>query len=174
MTRLHLVLYAATALMLGLTVAACGATGQPSGTTTNASSSSSSAFALAQCMRSHGVPNFPDPTKGPGGGTGFSINTSPGSSTLTVDGTTFEGPVFESAVKRCKLFGGGTAPPPITASQKRAAVLFAECMRKNGVPNFPDPTFPAGGGIAQGSGTNINRASPAFQRAVAICNRRSS
>ena len=169
MIRVQFLLHAAVALMLALSVAACGATGQPSGTTTN-SSSNGSQLALSECMRSHGVPNFPDPRQGGG----FAITATLGSSTLTVDGTTFEGPTFGSAVKTCKLFGGGTAPPPITASQKRAAVAFAECIRKHGIPNFPDPTFPAGGGIAQGSGTNINRSSPAFQRAVAICNRRSS
>jgi hypothetical protein len=159
--------------MLALGVVACGASGAPSGTTTNAASSSRSALALAECMRSHGVSNFPDPAQG-SGGAGFAISATPGSSTLTVDGAAFAGPAFESAVKACKLFGGGTAPPPVTASQKQAAVAFAECLRKHGVPNYPDPTFPASGGIAQTSGTSINRDSPAFQHAVAVCNRRSS
>lgn len=173
MTRVHLLVLVPFAAMLVVGLVGCGATGQPSGTTTNAASAAASAFAVSRCMRSHGVANFPDPTQS-SGGAGFSISATPGSSTLTVDGTTFEGPAFESAVKACKLFGGGTAPPPITASQKRAAVAFAECIRKHGVPNFPDPTFPAGGGIEQTSGSSINRNSPAFQRAVAICNRGSS
>lgn len=113
---------------------------------------------LAGCMRSHGVPNVPDPQQGPnGGGEGFSITASPGSTT---------------AVKTCKLFGGGSAPPPVTASQKRAAVAFAESMRKHGVPNYPDPTFPAGGGIGQGPG--INRNSPAVQAAAAVCGKAGS
>jgi len=154
-------------------ISACGATGQPSGTTTDASSSAKSALAMSDCMRSHGVSNFPDPTES-SGGSGFSISATPGSSTLTVDSTTFSGPVFVSAEKACKLFGGGTAPSPITESQKRAAVVFAQCMRKHGVPGFPDPTFPASGGIAQSSGSAINRNSPAFQKAIAICNRGSS
>ena len=173
MSRVHLLVFVPYAAMLVVGLVGCGATGQPSGTTTNAASSAASAFALSRCMRSHGVPNFPDPTKGTGG-SGFPISATPGSPTVTVGGTTFEGPAFESAVKACKLFGGGTAPPPITASQKRAAVVFADCIRKHGVPNFRDPTFPPGGGIAQGVGTNINRSSPAFQHAVAVCNGRSS
>jgi hypothetical protein len=126
---------------------------------------------LAQCMRSHGVPNFPDPRLGTGG---WSIGATAGSSTLTVDGTTFTGPAFESAVKTCKLFGGGSGPPPVTAAQKRKAVAFAECMRKHGVPNYPDPTFPAGGGIAQSGGAGMNRRSPSFQAAVAVCNKEAS
>jgi len=169
MTRVSLLLYAATVVSFVLSVAACGASGTPSGITTNAASGNSSQFALARCMRSHGVPDFPDPRPVTGG---FSISATPGSSTLTVDGTTFAGPAFESAVKTCKLFAGGTSPPPITASQKRAAVAFAECMRKHGVPNYPDPTFPAGGGIAQGLG--INRNSPAVQAGAAVCGKAGS
>jgi hypothetical protein len=169
MTRLHLLLYAPVVLAFVLGLAACGASGSPSGTTTNAASGNRAQFALARCMRTHGVPNFPDPRPVTGG---FSISATPGSSTLTVDGTTFAGPAFVSAEKTCKLFGGGTSPPPITASQKRAAVAFAECMRKHGVPNYPDPTFPAGGGIAQGPG--INRNSPAVQAAAAVCGKAGS
>ena len=145
--RLQVLVYAASAVMLVLAVARCGSTGD-TGSGTTPASESKSALALAECMRSHGVSNFPDPTNGPsGGGAGFSISSTPGSSTLTVNGTTFDGPAFEAAEKTCKLFGGGTAPPPVTASQKRAAAAFAECMRKHGVPNYPDPTFPASGGI---------------------------
>ena len=33
----------------------------------------------ATCMRSHGVPDFPDPTAGPNGGSGFQIRSGPGS-----------------------------------------------------------------------------------------------
>jgi len=116
-------------------------------------------------MRSHGVPNFPDPNAAGG----FSINGSPDSSTMTIDGTTFGGPAFEAAVKACKLFGGGTAPPPVSASQKKNALTFAHCMRTHGVPNFPDPTFPAGGGIAVKVPNGLDRSSPTFTEARATC-----
>jgi hypothetical protein len=80
-------------------------------------------------MRAHGVPNFPDPRAGGG----FSVESSPGSSTLTVDGITFDGrPAFESAITTCKFFGGGTAPPPISAAEQRAMIAGP----------------PAGGGVA--------------------------
>lgn len=153
-------LRAATALAAGL--AACGSTNN-SGTTTNAASQ----LALSQCMRSHGVPDFPDPNAAGG----FSIGGTPGGSTLTVDGTTFGGPKFEAAVKTCKLFGGGTAPPPPSAQQRQDAVAFAQCMRRHGVPSFPDPTFPAGGGIAT-KVSPASQASPAFQKAAQACGRR--
>lgn len=171
MTRVDLLVYALGVLAVALGLVACGVSGPPSGTTTNAAAGVASQLALTQCMHAHGVPNFPDPRTGTGG---WSISATPGSSTLTVDGTTFSGPAFQSAVKICKLFGGGSAPPPITAAQKQKAVAFAECMRKHGVPTYPDPTFPAGGGIAQTGGPTINRNSPAFQAAVAVCNKEGS
>ena len=42
-------------------------------------------------------------------------------------------------------------------------------MRQHGVPNFPDPTFPSGGGarVAIEQGVDIN--SPAFQSASRTC-----
>jgi hypothetical protein len=53
-----------------LAVAACGGSGttsgQPAGIGTNASNPQ--ALAASQCMRAHGVPNFPDPSFGPRGG----------------------------------------------------------------------------------------------------------
>jgi hypothetical protein len=153
-------LLAVSGLLASVCLCACGSTNS-SGTTTN----SSSQLALAQCMRSHGVPNFPDP----GANGGFSVVGTPGSPTVTIDGTSFAGPVFESAVKACKLFGGGTSPPPVSASQKARAVASAVCMRKHGVPDFPDPTFPAGGGIAIMVPSGVKPSSPAFQRAAQAC-----
>ncbi len=145
-----------------LLLAACG-----SGGATGTTGSSSSQFALARCMRTHGVSNFPDPTMG-AGGPGFQISAIPGSSTLTVNGTTFNGPAFESAVRTCKLFGGGSSPPPLSAQQRRRLVAFAQCMRSHGVPDFPDPTFPSAGGIFRGKIPSDHNA-PAFAQAVRTC-----
>jgi hypothetical protein len=44
---------------------------------------------------------------------------------------------------------------------------FSECMRANGVPNFPDP--PASGGIQLPPGSGLNARSPAFQQASQSC-----
>jgi hypothetical protein len=53
-------------------------------------------------------------------------------------------------------------PPPITAGLRKSFFANAQCMRTHGVPNFPDPTFPAAGGIsfdvAPGSFTHEARA----------------
>ncbi len=152
--------FAAVSVALGL--AACGSS-KP-----KATAASNSQLALAQCMRAHGVPNFPDPIVGPGGA-GFSISQSLSGGPLSVDGITFGGPAFTSAGKTCKLFGGGTAPPPVSESQKLQEFHFAECMRAHGVPKFPDPVFPPGGGIERKLSPGVNPDSPAFQRAAKAC-----
>ncbi len=148
-----------------LALAACGsAHSAPTG-------SSGSQLALSQCMRAHGVSTFPDPTRG-SGGEGLSISQSVAGGPLAVDGISFSGPTFTAAEKTCKLFGGGTAPPPISERQKLAMFHFARCMRQHGVPSYPDPTFgPGGRGVIQNLRSGRNTAAPAFQHAVAVCNR---
>ncbi len=155
------------AFVCAAALAGCGSSGTPS---PKATPSSNPQFELSQCMRTHGAPNFPDPQGGPGG-EGFTISQSPGSSTVTVEGIAFSGPAFESAVKTCKLFGGGSAPSPISESQKLQLIAFAHCMRTHGVPSYPDPTFPSGGGISSSLPAGVSRNSPAVRQAAAACNR---
>lgn len=151
--------YAGLAALISIAgLCACGSTSN-SGTVTDAATQ----LALAQCMRSHGVPNFPDPSSGGG----FSVARTPGNSTVTIDGTTFSGPAFEAAVKTCKLFGGRTSPPPLSASQKKKRIAFAECMRTHGVPNFPDPTFNPQ--TERKLLAVVNPNSPGFQKASNAC-----
>lgn len=156
-----------TAISCLVMLAACGSSGshKPSG-----SAGEAAGIKFADCMRAHGVPNFPDPTKGPGG-EGISITMSPGSATLTVGGIPFSGPAFQAAKERCKLFGGGSRPPAVSESQKLAEFHFAQCMRKHGVPSFPDPVFPAGGGIERPDVPGLSRDSPAVKHAASVCNR---
>ena len=86
------------------------------------------------CMRSHGVPNFPDP-----GGTG-QIRLDPRK--LAESGIDVDSPRFKRAARAClRLQPKGaraTARQP-TAGQQQAMLRFARCMRSHGVPNFPDP-----------------------------------
>jgi hypothetical protein len=121
-------------------------------------------------MRANGLSNFPDPRTGPdGGGVGF-----PGgffvtsSDAIDVMGTRFSGPAVVHAEKACKEYMPPSGPAPtISASQKAAMVANARCMRKHGVPDFPDPTF-SGNRITIGNG-GANPDSPAFKRAAAAC-----
>lgn len=142
---------------------ACGSRGSA-----GATASSNSQFALAHCMRSHGVPNFPDPTVS-SGGTGFSIVATPGSSAVTVDGTMFSGPAFQSASTACGFVGPGKGPG-ITEAQKKAFIAKARCIRRHGVPSFPDPFFaPGGHGVGINLGPGLSGDSPAIRHAAKAC-----
>ncbi len=160
------------ALGCAFALAACGgSSGYNPAAATNPSTNSP--LLLSQCMHSHGIKNFPDPTNGPGGA-GLSLATSPGSGTVIAEGITFSGPAFEAAAKACAklLPGGGAPPPPPTAEQKHQALEFAQCMRTHGVPSFPDPTFPTGNGVPGNAGSppaDIDPSSPAFKQAVSKC-----
>jgi hypothetical protein len=119
----------------------------------SASSSGSGGLAFAACMRSHGVPNFPDPSSN--GGT--VITPSMGINTRS--------PQFISARNTCaRLIGGGTsASSPQNLAQE---LKYSKCMRAHGVPNFPDPSS---NGAITGSSKGINPQSPTFQNAQRTC-----
>jgi hypothetical protein len=148
-----------------LALAACGGSSHKS-----AGAASDPQLAMSECMRHHGVPNFPDPTTGPGG-EGLSVSVAVGNTnTTTVAGIPFSGPVFEAAIKTCKFFGGGSGPAPVSESQKLQLFHFAECLRAHGVPSYPDPVFPPGGGIERPDVPGLNLNAPSVQRAIKLCN----
>ncbi|MGO9960380.1 MAG: hypothetical protein ACLP50_31130 [Solirubrobacteraceae bacterium] len=62
---------------------------------------------------------------------------------------------------------GATSSGPSSASGGSGAVAFANCMRANGVPNFPDPQ-PGGGELFE-IPAGANPAAPAFRAAHAKC-----
>src|SRR5262245_24834073 len=55
------------------------------------------------------------------------------------------------------------------SSKRQALVAFSACMRKNGVPNFPDPE-PSGGGMKLSS-EGIDANTPQFKNAQQACKR---
>ncbi|HWE08435.1 MAG TPA: hypothetical protein VG325_03720 [Solirubrobacteraceae bacterium] len=161
-------------LACAVTVAACGgsASGGAVGATTESPNSSSSPIGLSNCMRSHGVTNFPDPSNGPGGEGFNGIFVSAPGGALVVDRITFSGPVDQAAEKACSRFLPPSGPPPKpTASQQQAALRVARCMRTHGVPNFPDPAFSSSGGVGGKVQLPVNTSSPAFKQARTACGR---
>ncbi len=164
--------WAVAAIGCGLAIAGCGFTGGSSEAASSGGPESPAAAAdflkFAGCMRSHGVPNFPDP------GSNGSIDLTPGS------GLNPASPAFKSAQGQCKklLPGGGpkaaSAPPP-SASEVRAALKWAQCVREHGVPNFPDPSGNSNQpglfvrGVVFPVGPDFNPQSPAFKQAQASC-----
>jgi hypothetical protein len=156
---------AAAASASVLLLAACGGTSQSGA----AGAANRSPLAEAQCMRSHGVSNFPDPTQGPGG-EGFSTVRSPGSAAVTINGVRFDGPAFVSAARRCGVLGAGNGPSPVTEAQKEALFAKARCLRTHGVPGFPDPIIgPGGYGIGIPIPPDLSMDSPAFRQAAKDC-----
>jgi hypothetical protein len=84
-------------------------------------------------MRSHGVPDFPDP-----GPIHVDVKTHP-----DLDPSS---PAFVAAQKACiSLAPGGTAGNGVTPAMQAAALAYSACMRTHGFPNFPDPVFDSQG-----------------------------
>jgi hypothetical protein len=128
---------AAAAIVAAVVLAACG-----SNSASSSSSSSSGGhvtYAQAQqdatrfavCMRSHGVPNFPDAT-------------SPREFKESFSSSAAQSPAFESAATACRHVLPSGGPPSQSAAQSQAHTVallaFARCLRSHGFPSFPDPT----------------------------------
>jgi hypothetical protein len=149
-----------------MVTAACGSSG---GGLTAAGATNptgnASPLGLSQCMRAHGISNFPDPSNG-----GLTISATPGDATLTVQGITFSGPAFQSAEQACKkyLMPGGRPPQP-SAAQRARFLAFAKCMRASGVPTFSDPVGPVQGAEVAPKHAAANAGSPAFRHAAQAC-----
>jgi hypothetical protein len=62
---------------------------------------------------------------------------------------------------------GSSGPGGGFAMRVQNGAKFAACMRKNGVPNFPDPN--SSGTVSLGPGSGINPSSPKFQAAQGAC-----
>lgn len=63
---------------------------------------------------------------------------------------------------------GGSAPSSGSLTLKvQNGEKFAQCMRKNGVPSFPDPS--SSGALSIGSSSGIDPRSPKFQKAQQTC-----
>jgi hypothetical protein len=172
-----------TAAMLAAAVAlaACGGSSPTKPSKQAGVNGSGSALKLAQCMRTHGVPDFPDPSSRGGFGIQQSSGRS-GGGTISVDGhqLSVSAPAFHTAMQACQKYQ--PQGPPISGAQlaklQKGALKMAQCMRTHGVPNFPDPkvgTGPDGHGVGisigsrAGGAGQINPGSPAFQAANKIC-----
>jgi hypothetical protein len=102
--------------------------------TTTASASATThqqAVRFAQCMRDNGVRDFPDPEASGA----FTIDAIANGSSLDTSSA-----VFGRAISACKdLEPAGFTGQTRSPEQQKAALEFAQCMRDNGVRDFPDP-----------------------------------
>jgi hypothetical protein len=116
--------------MVALTIVGCSNTPGATGGSTPAATREA-AVTFSACMRENGVKEFPDPDA---------------SGELTIDAIANDSPVdvesaaFERALKACKdLTPSGFTGRERTAGEQDAALQFAQCMRDNGIKDFPDP-----------------------------------
>jgi hypothetical protein len=151
--RLRIVVSVVVVATVSLLATACGGSNSHLSTL---SAQQDAALAFSQCMRTHGVANFPDPdTQGafPQFHAGVSKH------------------VSEAANTSCKHLlsrGGGTATPAQRQQKVTFGLKVAECLRAHGYPDFPDPT---GSNQTLPPGLDLN--SPQFQTAEANCEQQS-
>jgi hypothetical protein len=137
---------------LALLAAACSSpssAGSSSSPSVSASAASPSALAYSACMRSHGVPAYPDPNS-----SGQLAKTS--AQLLGVSSSQ-----YQAAQQDCSqlLPTGGSlqqqeaqcmqnndCTPVMVQQMLTADRKLARCMRSHGVPNFPDPASQGSGG----------------------------
>ena len=121
--------------LIGVISAGCSDASSETGTgsgggNTNATNHEK-AVKFAKCMRDNGVMEFPDP---------------PASGELTIDGIANRSSLdpstaaFKQAMSACKeLEPSGFTGHKRNAQEQKNALKFAQCIRDNGVRDFPDP-----------------------------------
>jgi hypothetical protein len=143
---------AAVALVL---LAACNggresSTGTRSPSAAGGSTASPSAIGYSACMRSHGVPNFPDPDS-----SGSLPKADP--QQLGVSGSRLQaarqacqhllpndgGAIDAGSIQQCMM--ADDCPPALVQHLLNEERNFAQCMRSDGVPNWPDPLLDSQG-----------------------------
>jgi hypothetical protein len=150
-------LAAAVLTAVALLTAACGGgSASAAGSSGTGQVRVQQALAFAHCMRSHGVPNFPDPDISGG---------------IVIKKTLAE-PAFNaprSARAACVHLlpkYGLTMTPAQQEQQQRRQLAFAACMRRRGFANFPDGWS---GNVGQLLNAGIDPSSPRFNAALTKC-----
>jgi hypothetical protein len=157
------------AAALALLAAACGGSGSPGGSggaSPAGGSWDAQLIAFSRCMRSHGVPKFPDPTRGM-------------VPRVTWGEVGVSAAQMTASARACQhlLPSGPHEGPPQTQNLVRHGLDVARCMRAHGIP-FRDPPEPgsaadlgtAGPGAVSDSVAN----SPQFLHFFPICVRQSN
>jgi hypothetical protein len=144
-----------------LLTAACGGSAGEAGSSGAGQGLLAQAVAFAHCMRSHGVPNFPDPE----------LDSSGVLVKKPLLESTFNGP--PSARAACadlmpKQALGLTSAQQAAqhTAQQRHALAFTACMRRHGIVNFPDGWS---GNVGQLISAGIDPSSPQLNAALTKC-----
>lgn len=144
---------------LALLAAGCGGGSPGAVATSSTASAQNGALAFARCMRSHGIPGWPDPTSD-----GHfdkaelrQLGLNPSRVVALEDGP-------------CNhlLDTGAAQSYTITPADRTDYLEAAACMRAHGYPDFPDPTF-RDNTVRADVPSSIDEDSPAFNRAATTC-----
>ncbi|HEY2592976.1 MAG TPA: hypothetical protein VGK33_03655 [Chloroflexota bacterium] len=141
------------------------------------STNTQKALAYSRCMRSHGVPNFPDPTSS-GAIPKVSL------AQLGVSSSEFQAaekacrsllPTGESLQQQADCLMMGNCPAAEVRQMLAADLKYARCMRSHGLSNWPDPTFnPQGMPVFNTTAAGISHRfihSPRFRTLNSECQR---
>ncbi len=117
---------------LAALISACGSSAPGTARSGNTPAANhEKAVKFAACMRANGVSAFPDPSAS----SNFTIEQVANGSSLETNA-----PAFKQALSICKtLEPSGFTGTKRSQQQQSAALKIAECIRANGVPDFPDP-----------------------------------
>ena len=131
--------------------------------TTGASSGASrrgGALAFARCMRTHGLPTFPDPTIGADGSYNFSLP----------PGLDLRSAQSQAARQACQpLLSTGRRSQAQQQAATAGALAMSRCMRAHGIKDYPDPNAQGDIQIADKPGSDLDPNNPLFKAANAAC-----
>ena len=141
---------AAIIAMVGLAMLAAACAGSSgasnAGSTTSQSPTSPSAVGYSHCMRTNGVPNFPDPDSSGQLPKGDAQRFGVSSSRLQAARQTCQqllpnngGAINANSIQQCMM--ADDCPQALVQQVLNEERNFARCMRSHGVPNWPDPTI---------------------------------
>lgn len=115
----------------------------------------------ATCMRSHGDPDQADPVIDAYGVININVPPSAQDMSAAVHAGTDPCDRYLAAAQSALRAANPVAPPPDQAEQLK----YVDCMRANGVPNYPDPT----GNQTNFNGTGVDPNSPLVERVNKLC-----
>jgi hypothetical protein len=172
--------FAAVVAGLALLTAACGSSSSTPavaslGTSSDTPAASSSASAptgnptqlldqWAACMRRAGYPGLADPSID--ANKVIHITVPPGTTQSQVAAAKLS-PCYTYLTAAATALGGGAPSKPDQAE----LLAFSQCMRANGVKDFPDPNG-KGLAIRTSPGSDLNPDNPVFKHAAQVCDQK--
>ena len=136
--------------------AACGGSPSTAGSSATGQVRVQQALAFAHCIRSHGVPNFPDPDSSGG---------------IVIKKSLMESSFSAPRSARAACIHllpkyALTLTPAQQEQHQRQELAFAACMRRHGIANFPDSWS---GNVGQLISAGIDPSSPQLNAAFTKC-----